>query len=67
MALDLVLCALLSVSGPLTLLTLFGVPFATGGWEVAATELSLASGVVFSVSLIALLLAGDRTTAEERA
>lgn len=51
------------LSGLLTLLALAAIMVLKGGWEAADAGLMVAAGMVFGLSFIALLVAGERTSA----
>lgn len=67
MALDLAIYFVLRLSGLLTVLAFAAVLFLKGGWEAAASGLTLAAGMVFGLSFIALVMARDGTSAQTRA
>ena len=66
MAVDLAIYFALRLSGLLTALALAGAVLLKGGWEAAIAGLTLAAGLVFALSFIALLMAQDRTSAPTR-
>jgi hypothetical protein len=66
MALDLAIYVVFRLSGLLTLLALAAIMVLKGGWEAADAGLMVAAGMFFGLSFIALLVAGERTSAAPR-
>ena len=66
MNLDLDIYVIVLLSGFLTVLAFGAVLLLKGGWEAAATGLTLAAGMAFVLSFIALLVAGERTSNARR-
>lgn len=65
MATDLIY-AVVRVSALATVFAIVAVLRLTGGWEAAAAALAIVAGIGFVVGLIALLVAGDGTSAATR-